>query len=190
MASTVFPLSANTLHGSFVKLTLKTKSFQGTDDAPHVKTSGVPGVSIAHLGWGSHIHILNKKEAHVLLSFNGNLDTDATLILSVPSRLIENYTGPPISAELPVTAKRVKQVHISEPSLLIYTDTDKIQLSPSGSVVQYESALQKTGLTVDAGEDKVYWSEQGRNGGTIKRANLDLTGVEVLATLPTHPLSS
>ena len=187
VASTVFPLSANTLHGSFVKLTLKTKSFQGTDDAPHVKTSGVPGVSIAHLGWGSHIHILNKKEAHVLLSFNGNLDTDATLILSVPSRLIENYTGPPISAELPVTAKRVKQVHISEPSLLIYTDTDKIQLSPSGSVVQYESALQKTGLTVDAGEDKVYWSEQGRNGGTIKRANLDLTGVEVLATLPTTP---
>ena len=184
VASTVFPLSANTLHGNLVKLTLKTKSFQGTDDAPHVKTSGVPGVS---LGWGSHINILNKKEARVLLSFSGNLDTDATLILSVPSRLIENYTGPPISAELPVTAKRVKQAHISEPSLLIYTDTDKIQLSPSGSVVQYESVLQKTGLTVDAGEGKVYWSEQDSKGGTIKRANLDLTGVEVLGTLPINP---
>ena len=185
VASTVFPLSANTLHGSFVKLTLKTKSFQGTDDAPHVKTSGVPGVSIAHLGWDSHINILNKKEAYVLLSFNGNLDTDATLILSVPSRLIENYTGPPISAELPVTAKRAKQVHISEPSLLIYTDTDKIQLSPNGSVVRYESFLQKTGLAVNTAEGKVYWSEHDRNGDAIKRANLDLTGVEVLGTLPT-----
>ena len=186
-STTVFPLSANTLHGSFVKLTLKTKSFQGTDDAPHVKTSGVPGVSIAHLGWGSNIHILNKKEAYVLLSFNGNLGTDATLILSVPSRLIENYTGPPISAELPVAAKRVKQVLISEPSLLIYTDTDKIQLSPSGSVVQYESVLQKTGLAVNTAEGKVYWSEHDRNGDAIKRANLDLTGVEVLGTLPTTP---
>ena len=186
-STTVFPLSANTLHGSFVKLILKTKSFQGTDDAPHVKTSGVPGVSIAHLGWGSNIHILNKKEAYVLLSFNGNLGTDATLILSVPSRLIENYTGPPISAELPVAAKRVKQVLISEPSLLIYTDTDKIQLSPSGSVVQYESVLQKTGLAVNTAEGKVYWSEHDRNGDAIKRANLDLTGVEVLGTLPTTP---
>ena len=172
VASTVFPLSANTLHGSFVKLTLKTKSFQGTDDAPHVKTSGVPGVSIAHLGWGSNIHILNKKEAHVLLSFSGNLDTDATLILSVPSRLIENYTGPPISAELPVTAKRVKQVHISEPSLLIYTDTDKIQLSPSGSVVRYESFLQKTGLAVNTAEGKVYWSEHDHNGGMPSNARI------------------
>ena len=102
---------------------------------------------------------VNKKEAYVLLSFNGNLDTDATLILSVPSRLIENYTGPPISAELPVTAKRAKQVHISEPSLLIYTDTDKIQLSPNGSVVRYESFLQKTGLAANTAEGKVYWSE-------------------------------
>ena len=97
VASPVFPLSAKTLHGSVVKLTLKTKSFKGNfanDYAHLVTTYGIPDVNVGHWGWGSNINIFNKKEAYVLLSFNGNLTTDTTLILSVPSRLIENYKGP------------------------------------------------------------------------------------------------
>ena len=153
-----------------------------------VITSGIPGVTTEQWGSDRYINIISKQEAHVLLSFSGNLDTDATLILSVPSRLIENYIGPPISAELPVAAKRVRQVLVSEPALSIYTDIEKIQLSPPGSIVRYESVFQKrTGFKLSTAEGKVYWFEQGGNGGTIKRANLDLTGVEVLATLPINP---
>ena len=42
-------------------------------------------------------------------------------------------------------------------------------------------------MAVNTAEGKVYWSEHDHNGDAIKRANLDLTGVEVLVTLPTTP---
>ncbi len=195
-STTVFPLSADTIDGSVVKLNLKTKSFQGfLNHENQVITSGIPGVSVErwtsselHYNSDEYTAYKSKKEYHVLLSFSGNLDTDATLILSVPSRFIKDYKGPPISAEIPVAAKRVKQVHISEPSHWIYTDIEKIELTPGGSISRHEPVFQKRiGRTVDVREGKVYWFEQSGDGGTIKRANLDLTNIEVLATLPIDP---
>ena len=192
VASTAFPLTAATLNGSIVKLTLQKKSYQGDSydyDKTEVGISGIPGVNIAHWGWGIYIEILNKKEAFVKLSFNGNLDTDATLILSVPPALIENHSGPPLVATLPVTVKTGQQVLVPEsqrPSMYwINTDTDKIEsLEPFEAVTN-----QVESLTVDAEGGKVYWSEQSGSGGTIKRANLDGTNVEEFVTRPTTPQS-
>ena len=198
VVSTAFPLTETTLNGSIVKLTLKTKSFKGTnydydgsfDDESMVATSGILGVNIAHWGWGRYIEILNKKEAFVKLSFDGNLDTDATLTFIVPPYMIENYDGPPLAAALPVTAKTERQVLVSEseqPSMYwVNADTSKIEsLEPFNAITN-----QVVSLFVDKAGGKVYWTERdSSSSGTIKRSNLDGTGVEALLTQPNIPRS-
>ena len=197
VVSTAFPLTKATLNGSIVKLTLKTESFKGTNydyDGSFYEsvaaTSGILGVNIAHWGWGRYIEILNKKEAFVKLSFEGNLDTDATLTFIVPPYMIENYNGPPLTAALPVTAKTGRQVLVSEseqPSMYwVNADTDKIEsLEPFNAITDLVVSL-----FVDKAGGKVYWTERdSSSGGTIKRSNLDGTGVEALLTQPNIPRS-
>ena len=187
VASTVFPLTKATLNRSIVKLTLQNKSYQGSSydyEEPVVGVFGIPGVKTAQLGSGTYLWILSKTEIWVLLSFSGNLDNDVTLTFTVPPSLIKDYNGPPLAATLPVTVKTGQQVLVPEsqrPSMFwINTDTDKIEsLEPFDAITQ-----EVASLTVDAAGGKIYWSEQGSSRGTIKRANLDGTNVEVLTTEP------
>ena len=181
VVSTAFPLTKATLDGSVVILTLKNNSYiQGSDLT--VTIWGIDGVTAE--GFGRDVFYISNKEISVQLNFNGDLDTDATLILTVPPSAIENYSGPPLSAALPVTVKTGQQVLVPEsqrPSMFwINTDTDKIEsLEPFDAVTQ-----EVASLTVDAAGGKIYWAEQGSSRGTIKRANLDGTNVEVLTTEP------
>ena len=181
VASSAFPLTKATLNGSSVLLTLKNNSYiQGSELT--VTVSGIDGVTVRQ--FGLDIFYISSKEISVFLNFNGDFDTDATLILTVPSSAIENYSGPPFSAALPVTVKTGQQVLVPEsqrPSMYwINTDTDKIEsLEPFDAVTQ-----EVVSLTVDAAGGKIYWAEQDSSRGTIKRANLDGTNVEVLTTEP------
>ena len=183
VASTAFPLTKETLNRSSVLLTLKNNSYtyiQGSELT--VTVSGIDGVTVRQ--FGLDIFYISSKEISVFLNFNGDFDTDATLILTVPSSAIENYSGPPFSAALPVTVKTGQQVLVPEsqrPSMYwINTDTGKIEsLEPFDAVTQ-----EVVSLTVDAAGGKIYWAEQGSSRGTIKRANLDGTNVEVLTTEP------
>ncbi len=187
VASTAFPLTKATLNGSIVKLTLQNNSYKGSShdyDEPVVAISGIPGVKTAQLPSGTYIYILSSTEIWVRLHFTGNLDTDATLTFIIPSSVIKDYNGPPLAATLPVTVKTGQQVLVPEsqrPSMYwINTDTDKIEsLEPFDAVTQ-----EVASLTVDAAGGKIYWAEQGSSRGTIKRANLDGTNVEVLTTEP------
>ena len=180
VASTAFPLTNETLNRSPVLLTLKNNSYiQGSELT--VTVSGIDNVTVRQ--FGLDIFYISSKEILIFLNFNGDFDTDATLILTVPPRAMENYSGPPLSAALPVTVKTGQQVLVPEsqrPSMFwINTVTDKIEsLEPFDAFTQ-----QVASLTVDAAGGKVYWAEHGSS--TIKRANLDGTSVEVLTTLPT-----
>ena len=183
IASTPFPLTKATLDGSYVKLTLKNKSFGYLDnEGIMVTTSGIPGVGIRRLD------VLNERKVLVVqLPFKGNLDADATLTFIVPQTLIKDYDGPPLVATLPVTVKTGKQVLVSEtsrPSVYwINKDTHRIE-----SVEPFDAVTnQVRSLTVDAVGGKVYWSEQSSSGGIIKRANLNGTGVEQLISLSFIP---
>ena len=192
VASSAFPLTKATLNGSIVKLTLQNKSYQGSSydyREPVVGISGIPGVETARLGSGSYLWILSEREIWVNLLFNGNLDNDVTLTFTVPPSLIKDYNGLPLTATLPITVKTGKQVLVPEsshPSMYwINTQTGKIEsLSGFDAVTN-----QVASLTVDTTDGKIYWSEHGSSDGTIKRANLDGTNVEVLATRPTTPQS-
>ncbi len=192
VASSAFPLTKATLNGSIVKLTLQNKSYQGSSDdydEPVVGISGILGVKTARLGSGSYLWILSETEIWIKLFFNGNLDNDVTLTFTVPPSLIKDYNGPPLTATLPITVKTGKQVLISDPSrpsmYWINTDTDKIE-----SLDRFDAVTnQVASLTVDTADGKVYWSEYSSSDGTLKRASLDGTNVEVLVTHPTTPQS-
>ena len=187
VASTAFPLTKETLDGSIVKLKLKNHSYEGTShdyDEPTIVVSGIPNVNTSALASGTFLYFLSSTEIWVKLSFSGNLENDATLTLVVPRSAIKDYYGPPLAATLPVTVRTGQQVLVPEsqrPSMYwINTDTDKIEsLEPFDAVTQ-----EVASLTVDAAGGKIYWAEQGSSSGTIKRANLDGTNVEVLTTEP------
>ena len=193
VASSAFPLTKATLNGSIVKLTLQNKSYhQGHPydyDEPVIGISGIPGVKTARLGSGSYLSILSETEIWIKLFFSGNLDNDVNLTFTVPPSLIKDYNGPPLTATFPITVKTGKQMLISEtllPSMYwINTDTNKIE-----SLDRFDAVTdQVASLTVDTADGKVYWSKHSNSAGTIKRANLDGTNVEVLVTHPTTPQS-
>ena len=192
IASSAFPLTKATLNGSVVKLTLQNKSYQGSSydyDEPVIGISGISDVKTVQLRSGSYISKLSSTEIWVALFFTGNLDTDATLTFTVLPRVIKDYSGPPLTATLPVTVKTGQQVLVPESQRLsmywINTDTDKIESTEPFDAVTNQVAS----LTVDTADGKVYWSEHSSSGGVIKHANLDGTNVDVLVTRPTTPQS-
>ena len=184
IASTEFPLTKVTLNDSIVTLTLPNYKYEESPsnyDGLIIAISGIPGVSGRFYARETD----NNKKIWVELSFEGNLDSDAMLTLTVPPSIIVDHYGPPLAATLPVTVKTGQQVLVPDsqrPSMFwINTERDKIEsLEPFDAVTQ-----QVTSLNVDTVGGKVYWSEHGSDGGTIKRANFDGTSTESLVTLPT-----
>ena len=106
VASTAFPLTKETLNRSTVILMLQDKSYElgGNFSAAGggVSVLGIPGVSVR--GFGLDIFRLSDTEISVRLNFGGDFDDDKTLTFLVSADLIANYSGPPLAAELPVTA--------------------------------------------------------------------------------------
>ena len=102
VASTTSPLTEATLDESVITLTLSGGIYERSSfrirDA--VILSGISGVSVGTFG----IDRVSDIEITVELEFEGNIQTDSTLIFTVGSGAIANYNGPALTAELPVTA--------------------------------------------------------------------------------------
>ena len=118
IASTPYPLTEATLNGSVVTLKLPSEShsFQSSNYAigQRVKVSGIKGVTIAR-GWvirygdGSRsssnlVRKFSDTEIAVELRFSGRIDKDATLIFTVEPDAVVPYNGPPLTAEISVSA--------------------------------------------------------------------------------------
>ncbi len=114
VASTPYPLTEATLNGSVVtlKLTSESYSFRFRDtwrDYEKIKVSGIGGITIARRGWNwatsaQAVRKISDTEITVELRFSGSIDTDATLILTVEPDVLTPYNGPPLTAEIPVSA--------------------------------------------------------------------------------------
>ena len=65
-----------------------------------VTVSGIPGVTV--FGWGR----LGDRWIVVDIGFSGDLDRDAQLTFTVAAEAIADYNGPPLSAQIPVTASQ------------------------------------------------------------------------------------
>ena len=102
VASTNSPLTEAMLHESIVTLTLSGGAYERSrltiKDA--VEVSGIDGVTVGTFG----IDRVSDTEITVELEFDGNIDTDASLTFTVGADAIAGYNGPPLTAQIPVTA--------------------------------------------------------------------------------------
>ena len=102
-ASTKSPLTERSIHGNVVTLTLSrlayARSVFDIDDAIHV--IGIPGVTFDNF---FDVDRVSDTEVTVELKFNGNIDTDANLTFTVEADAVPGYFGPPLTAQMPVTA--------------------------------------------------------------------------------------
>ena len=102
VASTTSPLTEATLHESVVTLTLSGRAYHINWNyvSRSVTVSGIAGVTFR----GHNVDRVSDTQVTVELDFNGNIDTDATLTFTVGADAIANYNGPPLTAQIPVTA--------------------------------------------------------------------------------------
>ena len=100
VASTAAPLTEATLDGSEVLLTLSGGRPYGFGVYDAVTVSGIEGVTIFTISRTSDTQVT------VRLEFDGDFDTDAILTFTVAADAIANYNGPPLTAQIPVTAIR------------------------------------------------------------------------------------
>ena len=117
-ASTEFPLTEATLDGSTITLTLSGRRFAGWSDIEDaVSVSGIEGVTI---GWRDQDVVVrdlqgggvvktvvgvSETEGTMVLGFEGNIDTDATLTLTVgPDAIVGGYDKA-FTFQFPVTAE-------------------------------------------------------------------------------------
>ena len=124
-ASVPSPLTEATLSGSVVTLTLSGGTYEHWNAVRNnVTVSGIDGVTFRS---STDVERLSDTEVTVKLSFRGNIDTDATLTFTVGASAIAAYTGPPLTAEIPVTAV--------EESLVASTPQPLTETTLNGSVV-------------------------------------------------------
>ncbi len=100
-ASTTAPLTESTLHGSVVTLSLSGRTYVDYGYSNDVTVSGIPGVTIAE--WRG-VERVSDTQITVKLEFDGDIDDDATLTITVGADAIENYNGKPLTDKITVTA--------------------------------------------------------------------------------------
>ena len=173
-ASSSSPLTEPTLNGSVITLTLAGRSY-----APEwvirdaVKVSGIPGVTIAR-------YQTNRRSdtgITVILEFNGNIDTDATLTFSVGADAIEGYTVG-LTAQLPVTAF-TESVTASTPTPLTEgtLEGSVVTLTLSGCTFERSIFDIRDAVTI-AGIDDVTmpWHQPDRKSDTKITIELEFDG--------------
>ena len=101
VASTASPLTEANLHGSIVTLTLTGRVFEQysfeIEDA--LTVSGIAGVTVARFS----VNRVSDTEVTVQLAFDGDFDTDGTLILTVGADAVAGYSED-FTAQFSVTA--------------------------------------------------------------------------------------
>ena len=149
-ASTAAPLTEATLHEGVVTLRLSGGTYERSTftirDA--VTVSGIAGVTVGTFG----VDRVSDTEVTIELEFDGNINTNATLIFTVGAAAIVNYTGPALTAQIPVTANTESVVATTVSPLTEATlDESVITLALNGA--NYERSIFdiRDAVTVSAG---------------------------------------
>ena len=125
LASTEATLTEATLNGSVVTLTLNGAVYERSryDISDAITVLGVDGVTFH---WFD-LDRVSDTELTVELTFNGNIDSDTTLIFTVDADAIAGYDGDPLITQLSVTAL--------QESVLATIEAPLTEASLDGSVV-------------------------------------------------------
>ena len=106
--------------------------------------SGIEGVTFRS---STDVERVSNTEVTVELAFNGNIDTDGTLIFTVGADAIANYNGPALTAEIPVTAVTESVVaSVPQPLTEAALNGSVVTLTLSGGA--YERSIFDIGYAV------------------------------------------
>ena len=147
-ASTEVPLVEGTLDGSVVTLTLSGRIYERSRlrIKEAVSISGVDGVTV------DDVDRISDMEITVELAFNGDFDTDTTLTFSVGADALLRYSGPALTAQLPVTGGQESVTAATEVLLTEATlDGSVVTLTLSGrkyarSIFDIRGAVSVSGI--------------------------------------------
>ena len=180
--STDSSLTEATLHESVVTLTLSGGAYDNNWNyiSGSVTVSGIAGVTMSRFD----IERISDTEITVELEFDGNIDTDATLTFTVAADAIVSYNGPPLTAQIPVTADTETVVASTEAPLTEATlDGSEVTLTLSGRT--YEPFMSNiTGAVTVSGIDGVTTDFITRDSDTQLTVHLEFDGnIDTGATL-------
>ena len=115
VASTASPLTEATLDESVVTLTLSGRKFEGQDSRVRgaVSVSGISGVTVGTFD----IDRVSDTQVTVELTFDGNINTDGTLTVTVGAGAIAGYNGPALTTRVSVTASDDPVVIDNQPTV-------------------------------------------------------------------------
>ncbi len=124
-ASATQPLTEATLNGSIIRLTLNNSTYvrSNFDIDNAVTVSGIAGVTVGFFG----VERVSDTVIIFELEFNGNLDTNTTLIFTVGADAIVEYDGPALIAQIIVNG--------GQESVVASTETPLTETTLNGSVV-------------------------------------------------------
>ena len=176
-ASTAAPLTEATLHEGVVTLRLSGGTYERSTftirDA--VTLSGIAGVTVGTFG----VDRVSDTEVTIELEFDGNINTNATLIFTVGAAAIVDYTGPAFTAQIPVTAN-TESVVATTVSPLTETTLDEsiVTLTLNGakyaeSIFDIRDAVTVSGI---AGVTKP-WHQPERKSDTKVTVELEFDGM-------------
>ena len=110
-ASTEFSLTEENLNGASVKLSLNGRQLWGNDEDA-LTISGIEGVTIEDADFTLFGRQFGLGDLTIILGFDGDFDTDATLTITVDAPLIVGYSKG-FTVELPVTAIQQSNATVS-----------------------------------------------------------------------------
>ena len=161
VASTVSPLTEATLNESVVILTLSGRTYERSSYTVGraLTVSGIDGVTFRSYD----VDRVSDTEVTVELGFDGNIDTNGTLIFTLGADAIVDYGGAALTAQIPVTASTESLVASTVSPLTEATLNESVvTLTISGRAYERSSYTVGRALTVS-----------GIDGVTFKSYNVD-----------------
>ena len=175
-ASTESPLTEATLDESVVTLTLNGATYQRSnfDIRDAVKVSGIEGVTFH---WFD-LDRISDTELAIELTFDGDIDADATLTFTVGADAIAGYDGPPLTAQVVVAGGNESILATTEAPLTEETlNGSVVTLTLSGRTFERSSFAIRDAVTV-SGIDGVTipWHQPDRKSDTQITIELEFNG--------------
>ena len=123
--------------------------------------------------WIEKVNRVDDNTVKIELTFEGDFDTDATLTFTVEAGAIENYDGPALTSEIPVTSYKGVSASVTSVLTDVTLDESIVTLTLTGTV--YEQDLSKIRNAVMV---------SGINGVTIDTATVQrLSDTEITVEL-------
>ena len=147
VASTTAPLTEATLDGSVVTLTLSGGTYERSSYTVGraITVSGIDGVTFRSYD----VDRVSDTEITVELTFNGDIDTNATLTFTIGAGAIAGYGGSAFTAQIPVTGGTESLAASTAAPLTESTlDESVVTLTLSGRVYQDSSYTVGRAITV------------------------------------------